>query len=154
MPICGTCGDYSIEFRRCDRNGLSCNVGNSGCNNYWSSKSVLTSTDQSVEYIQMEYKDGFVKPGLTPFENDLNEVLLGIKAFLMEKNKAYGDSALNPVRIFSKADPIEQIKVRIDDKLSRFARGTEFPGDNDEEDTCGYFVLLAIARLREGREKS
>jgi heavy metal translocating P-type ATPase len=34
-----------------------------------------------------------------------------IKAMLLEKNAAYGDSALDPLRIFSKADPVEQIKV-------------------------------------------
>lgn len=38
---------------------------------------------------------------------------------LLAKNAAYGNSALEPVRIFSKADPTEQIRVRIDDKLSR-----------------------------------
>ena len=38
---------------------------------------------------------------------------------------AYGIiSALDPLRIFSKADTTEQINVRIDDKLSQIARGT------------------------------
>ena len=47
-----------------------------------------------------------------------------IKAMLLEKNAAYGDSALDPLRVFSKADPVEQIKVRLDDKISRLARGS------------------------------
>jgi len=34
--------------------------------------------------------------------------------FLLEKNDQYGDSALEPNRIFSQADTVEQIKVRID----------------------------------------
>ena len=42
-----------------------------------------------------------------------------IQDLLLEKNRCYGDSAANPVRIFSQVDPIEQINVRIDDKLSR-----------------------------------
>jgi len=46
-----------------------------------------------------------------------------VERILLAKNAAYGNSALQPVRIFSKADPIEQIRVRIDDKLSRLARG-------------------------------
>jgi len=85
----------------------------------------------------------------TTFSKDLDEVLSEMKLFLMEKNKAYGDSALNPVRIFSKVDALEQLKVRIDDKLSRFSRGGNYPGDNDEKDLLGYLVLLRIARKRE-----
>jgi hypothetical protein len=67
---------------------------------------------------------------------------------LQEKNVAYGDSALDPVRIFSKSNAIEQLLVRVDDKLSRFARGTEYPGDNDIDDLIGYLVLLKIAKER------
>ena len=66
--------------------------------------------------------------------------------FLIDKNRAYGNSALDPVRIFSSSDNVEQLKVRIDDKLSRFARGGEFPGDNDIDDLIGYLVLLKIAK--------
>lgn len=65
---------------------------------------------------------------------------------LIQKNRSYGNSALQPVRIFSSADNIEQIKVRIDDKLSRFMRGTEYQGDNDLDDLMGYLVLLSIAK--------
>lgn len=80
--------------------------------------------------------------------NDINRVCNEIKDMLMEKNLSYGDSALNPVRIFSKADPSEQLRIRIDDKLSRFARGKEYPGDNDINDLIGYLVLLKIAKER------
>jgi len=65
---------------------------------------------------------------------------------LIEKNRAYGNSALDPVRIFSQADNAEQLKVRIDDKLSRFARGREYQGDNDLDDLMGYLVLLSIVK--------
>jgi hypothetical protein len=68
---------------------------------------------------------------------------------LVEKNKSYGDSALNPVRIFSKANPMEQIAIRVDDKLSRLTKGHEFLGDNDLDDLIGYLVLLKIARDKE-----
>ena len=54
---------------------------------------------------------------------------------------AYGNSALEPVRIFSKAEPREQLHVRIDDKLNRLMKGTEYPGDNDINDLIGYLVL-------------
>jgi hypothetical protein len=68
---------------------------------------------------------------------------------LIEKNIAYGDSALDPVRIFSKADPAEQLRVRIDDKLSRLMKGTEYVGDNDIDDLIGYLVLLKIAKEKD-----
>ena len=72
-----------------------------------------------------------------------------IMGMLLDKNARYGDSAMQPRRIFSRADHLEQIKVRIDDKLSRIATmGTD---DADEDTTCdliGYLVLLRIARRR------
>ena len=69
-----------------------------------------------------------------------------IKDMLLEKNRKYGNSALEPMRVFSKADPIEQIKVRMDDKLSRIKSAQ---GDEDEDvlmDLAGYIVLLMVAR--------
>ena len=69
-----------------------------------------------------------------------------IKQVLLEKNRAYGNSALAPLRIFSRADPVEQLNVRIDDKLSRIARGREYHGDDTELDLIGYLVLRRVAR--------
>ena len=69
-----------------------------------------------------------------------------IKAMLLEKNRKYGDSAIRPRRCFSKSDAVEQIKVRIDDKLSRLESAQ---GDEDEDvemDLIGYLVLLRVAR--------
>lgn len=83
-------------------------------------------------------------------QNDIVRVCTDISIMLQEKNAAYGDSALDPVRIFSKSNAIEQLLVRIDDKLSRFARGTDYPGDNDIDDLIGYLVLLKIAKERNG----
>ena len=67
-----------------------------------------------------------------------------VERILLAKNAAYGNSALQPVRIFSKADPIEQIRVRIDDKLSRLARG-QAAGEDVTLDLIGYLVLLRVA---------
>lgn len=85
-----------------------------------------------------------------PTKLDSIAVLIGqetdaIRDLLIEKNAAYGNSALDPVRIFSQADPIEQIKVRLDDKLSRIARG-QHAGEDVELDLLGYLILLRIAR--------
>lgn len=73
-----------------------------------------------------------------------------IKQMLLEKNKAYGDSALNPLRVFSRASPSEAILVRLDDKISRLARGSA-AGEDVIIDLMGYLVLLRIAQRREGQ---
>jgi len=79
-----------------------------------------------------------------------------VEELLLEKNKNYGDSALNPCRIFSKASAIEQILVRIDDKLSRIQRGAGLLA-NDEDvlmDLIGYLVLLRVAMKRKEGDQS
>ena len=70
---------------------------------------------------------------------------LEIAEMLVKKNISYGDSALSPIRLFSKADSKEQIKVRIDDKLNRVKNSQSFLGDNDIDDLIGYLILLKIA---------
>lgn len=69
-----------------------------------------------------------------------------IAHLLIEKNISYGDSALNPARIFSRADATEQLKVRIDDKLNRVMNNQGYAGDNDIDDLIGYLVLYKIAK--------
>lgn len=70
-----------------------------------------------------------------------------IKNLLLEKNRKYGNSALEPKRIFSKASPMEQILIRIDDKLSRIATsGFESADEDTLQDLIGYLVLLRVAR--------
>ena len=69
-----------------------------------------------------------------------------IKDLLLKKNTQYGDSALNPLRIMSQASSVEQILVRIDDKLNRIKQGNILQDDEDViTDLIGYFVLLKIA---------
>jgi hypothetical protein len=84
-------------------------------------------------------------------EKEISRICKEIETLLIEKNRAYGNSALSPVRIFSKSDEKEQLRVRIDDKLSRFARGGEYPGDNDIDDLIGYLVLLKVANANNWR---
>jgi len=82
-------------------------------------------------------------------EDRITEIMSGIEEMLIAKNRAYGDSALEPARVFSKTDTIEQLYVRIDDKLSRVQRGHEYPGDDTIFDLVGYLVLLLIAKERD-----
>ena len=48
-------------------------------------------------------------------QTDIASVCDELKQLLLDKNRKYGDSALNPVRIFSKASTLEQLKVRMDE---------------------------------------
>lgn len=75
--------------------------------------------------------------------------LLGCAELLLDKNAAYGDSALEPLRIFSQASASEQLKVRLDDKISRLSRGDIVARANIPEDTrrdiANYLALLHAA---------
>ena len=65
---------------------------------------------------------------------------------LKEKNKAYGNSVFEPINIFAKNDWENQVNVRIDDKLSRIARGSEYPSDDTILDLIGYLILLRVGK--------
>lgn len=80
------------------------------------------------------------------FADNVDLVLGEIETMLISKNEKYGNSALDPKRIFSDANASEQIKVRIDDKLSRMSAGTK---DNEDTvmDLMGYLVLLKISEM-------
>ena len=82
----------------------------------------------------------------TFFQAQIKEVCDEIADFLIKKNQAYGNSAADPVRVFSKVDTLEQINVRIDDKLSRIKRGNEFDGDDTELDLIGYLILKRVIK--------
>jgi hypothetical protein len=97
------------------------------------------------EYTSIDYAYEKYAPR-NKVEREITTICNEMAKFLVGKNRAYGNSALEPVRVFSKSDNIEQLLVRIDDKLSRFMKGTEFPGDNDIDDLIGYLVLLKVAK--------
>jgi len=82
------------------------------------------------------------------FAAQVDSLLREVGDMLKSKNAAYGDAALTPLRVFSKLDNAAGIRVRLDDKLSRIARG-DGSGDEDAvKDLVGYCVLLRIAEAR------
>ena len=90
-----------------------------------------------------------MKLKMTTTQQEIVEVCNSVRELLLVKNRKYGDSALNPTRVFSKSDAVEQIKVRIDDKLSRIATsGTSATDEDTLQDLIGYLVLLKIATKR------
>ena len=77
-----------------------------------------------------------------------------IKELLLYKNQQYGDSAMNPSRIFSKSSAVEQLLVRIDDKLNRIKKGAGLIATDEDviQDLIGYLVLLKIGLNKEGKK--
>lgn len=78
-------------------------------------------------------------------EREVVTVCNDFARLLIDKNRAYGNSALEPNRIFAKSDSVEQLRVRIDDKLNRIMKGSDFPGEDTVDDLVGYLLLLKIA---------
>jgi hypothetical protein len=79
------------------------------------------------------------------FSIQVSNVLIEIKDLLIEKNKKYGNSALEPLGVFSQLSAKEGLLVRIDDKLKRIKNGTLDRDDEDViNDLIGYLVLLKI----------
>ena len=88
---------------------------------------------------------------VTPTQSEIASICDDMKELLQYKNKRYGDSALNPCRIFSKASAVEQLLVRIDDKLNRIQKGAGLLEEDEDVilDLIGYLVLLKIGLKRQ-----
>jgi hypothetical protein len=73
-----------------------------------------------------------------------------VKELLLKKNREYGNSAVEPINVFSGMSAEAQIAVRIDDKLKRIQTTRALDELNIHEDTeqdlIGYLVLLRVAR--------
>ena len=103
----------------------------------------MVGTKQTI-YKTIEVPDEQVKQ-LTQSQLLIIETCEELKEMLLDKNRKYGDSALNPQRIFSRADTIEQINVRIDDKLSRLKSRQADEDEDVENDLLGYLILKKVA---------
>lgn len=74
-----------------------------------------------------------------------------VKEVLATKNRKYGNSVFEPTRIFSKADASEQIRVRVDDKLTRIrTSGLHLEDEDTLLDLVGYLACLhAVTKAAE-----
>ncbi len=88
---------------------------------------------------------------MTGTQLEIAAVCDDVKELLLYKNKKYGNSALEPARIFSKASAVEQLLVRIDDKLNRIQKGAGLIGEDEDVimDLIGYLILLKIGLNRQ-----
>ena len=83
---------------------------------------------------------------LPPTQQKIHEIMGAMKDLLLYKNQKYGDSAINPKKIFYKGDSTNSILIRLDDKLGRVMSNTEDkPRVNDVCDIIGYCTLLLIS---------
>ena len=80
------------------------------------------------------------------FSEKLDIEVKVISDLLKEKNKAYGDTALNPTNVFSKLNATEAICARIDDKLARIKnKGINDETEDTVDDLIGYLLLLKMS---------
>lgn len=66
-----------------------------------------------------------------------------LKMFMLEKNRRYGNSALEPNQTFTKLSAGEQLNVRMDDKLNRI-KNSDVERMNDHVDLLGYLILKCV----------
>ena len=80
------------------------------------------------------------------FAANLDAMIKDITNLLKSKNKAYGNSALKPAKIFSQLDATDSLCARIDDKLMRIKnRGITDATEDTVDDLIGYLLLLKMS---------
>lgn len=80
------------------------------------------------------------------YNKQIIEFFDNTRDIILEKNKRYGNSALEPINIFCKLSSNQGILQRIDDKLMRIKNNTEEPRRNDVFDIIGYLSLYLISK--------
>ena len=79
--------------------------------------------------------------------NSIKQKCKELEELLLTKNDKYGNSALDPLQVFSQAGAVAGIKVRIDDKLKRIQNAGLVDATEDTlQDLAGYLILLMIAK--------
>ena len=80
------------------------------------------------------------------FSEKLDKEIKIVSDLLKEKNKSYGNTALNPTNVFSKLNATEALCARIDDKLARIKnKGINDETEDTVDDLIGYLLLLKMA---------
>ena len=102
-------------------------------------------TIDGVEHSK-HYYDRERNKDMRTFSNRLDKITKEITDLLKEKNKDYGDTALNPPQIFSKLNATEAICARLDDKISRIKnKGINDKTEDTVDDLIGYLLLLKMS---------
>mgnify|MGYP003124427995 CR=1 FL=1 len=86
-------------------------------------------------------------------KNKIKQKCNELQQLLLDKNEKYGNSALEPMNVFSKSNAVSSIKVRIDDKLKRIKNAGLVDATEDTlQDLAGYLILLMIAKENESND--
>ncbi len=112
--------------------------------------------DKEFEFINklLDEASDVVKDELTKAQVNIKKVGESLIKFLIAKNKNYGNSALEPMEVFSKhivtSSPLSdkgrafnQMLTRLDDKLSRVDNAPCLR-KNDVADILGYLILICV----------
>lgn len=108
-------------------------------------------SDKEVASYMQNNKIGFIGFSTPPEKinpttaEKITKVSFSLNDLLLYKNARYGDTGLNPVRIFSKSDADTGLLQRLDDKISRIQNSPE-PRKNDVADLMGYLTLLCVSK--------
>lgn len=122
--------------------------------NGWTPSSTLSKDASDLQEITSVNPKMFIskekielmKKTIYKFDWQLEKTVERIVKLLKEKNKAYGDTALNPSNIFSKLNSTEAICARIDDKLARIKnKGINDKTEDTVDDLIGYLLLLKMS---------
>ena len=109
-------------------------------------ESSMNSTHNKHYWDTDRNKDPWRVPAKADFSWHLDKVTEKITNLLKEKNKAYGNSALDPLNIFSKLGAIESLCCRLDDKIARISnKGINDQTEDTVDDLIGYLLLLKMA---------
>ena len=93
------------------------------------------------------YRINEIFDGESDSEFQIKEVTNQLQELLIKKNRAYGNSALEPLNIFSNQNAVDSLCARLDDKLSRIKnKGLNDKTEDTLFDLAGYLVLLIIAK--------
>ena len=93
----------------------------------------------------------FIKDCVTDTERAITDRCLAINKMLLDKNRRYGNSSLEPFGLFTNVARESKIEARIDDKLSRMKTYADKNERNAEgykdaiRDLTGYLILYQIA---------
>lgn len=94
-------------------------------------------------------------PPAVPSTGEMHQAIdaecMAIADMLQGKNRAYGNSIADPIKVFSKADADERINVRLDDKISRLVHGKPDDNEDTELDLIGYLILRRAKRRAQGK---
>jgi hypothetical protein len=87
-------------------------------------------------------------------QDEIKNICDGIADMLIKKNGSYGNSVFDPFVAFpQQGDWLDALHVRMNDKLSRIARGQQDLYEEDTElDLIGYLILKRVGLRIQARK--